>query len=82
FGALSVVLLSALGGIMVPLFAMPRLLRQLAVVSPLNWGHQALVKILVDEAAWAQVFWPAARLLIFSIASLALAVAYQKRRRA
>ncbi len=82
FGALSVVLFSAVGGIMVPLFAMPRMLRELAVVSPLNWGHQGLIQSLVYDAAWPELLWPAGRLILFFLACLALAVAYQKRRHA
>ena len=39
FGAVSVVILAAIGGIWVPTFAMPNFLKILSNISPLSTGH-------------------------------------------
>ena len=41
FGALSIVILAVIGGIMIPRFAMPPLMQSLALISPLYWGLDA-----------------------------------------
>jgi ABC-2 type transport system permease protein len=47
FGAVSVVIAAALGGIMVPVVAMPRVMQTLSVVSPLAWGLTGFQDIFV-----------------------------------
>jgi ABC-type Na+ efflux pump permease subunit len=45
-----VICMAALGGIMVPTFAMPSFMQSVAKSSPLYWGHQAYLDVLVREA--------------------------------
>ncbi len=47
FGSVSVVVAAALGGIMVPAYAMPATMRQISVFSPLAWGLNAFLAIFV-----------------------------------
>ena len=47
FGAVSVVILSAIGGIWVPTFVMPKFLKALSSVSPLNWGIEAFYGLIL-----------------------------------
>lgn len=47
FGALSVVILSAIGGIWVPVFMMPHAMQVVSAVSPLNWGIESFYNVLV-----------------------------------
>lgn len=47
FGAVSVVILSAIGGIWVPTFVMPKFLKSLSSVSPLNWGIEAFYGLIL-----------------------------------
>jgi len=47
FGAVSVVILSAIGGIWVPTFVMPKFLKTLSSVSPLNWGIEAFYGLIL-----------------------------------
>ncbi len=49
FGAVSVVIAAALGGVMVPVYVMPRTMQQLSVISPLGWGLDAFLEIFVRE---------------------------------
>ena len=47
FGSISVVAASAIGGVMVPVYAMPEIMRQISVVSPIGWGLEAFLDIFV-----------------------------------
>lgn len=68
------VLMAALGGIMVPLFVMPEVMQQIAAYSPMNWGLEALLDVLVRGADVSAVLPRIARLSGFS--ALMLAGAY------
>ncbi|MBP2673500.1 MAG: transporter rane protein [Deltaproteobacteria bacterium] len=48
-GAVSVVIAAALGGIMIPVYVMPRFMQELSVVSPLAWGLNAFQDVFVRE---------------------------------
>ena len=47
FGAVSVVIAAALGGIMIPVYVMPRYMQDISRVSPLAWGLNAFQDVLV-----------------------------------
>ena len=47
FGPISVVIAAAIGGIMVPVYAMPKTMQQLSVLSPLGWGLNAFLELFV-----------------------------------
>lgn len=55
FGAISIVILSAVGGIWIPVFLMPKTLQVISGCSPLNWGIQACYDILLRDAQLSQV---------------------------
>ncbi|MBT3194162.1 MAG: ABC-2 transporter permease [Verrucomicrobia bacterium] len=55
FGAVSVVIAAALGGVMVPVYMMPRAMQNLSVVSPLGWGLNAFLDIFVRGGNLASV---------------------------
>ena len=67
------VLMAALGGIMVPLFVMPKVMQQIAAYSPMNWGLEALLDVLLRGADVAAVLPRIASLTGFSALMLALA---------
>ncbi len=46
-GPIANVLMAAIGGIMVPKFVMPAAMQQLAELSPMNWGLEALLNVLL-----------------------------------
>ena len=66
FGSLSVVIAAAIGGVMVPVYAMPEIMQSLSAFSPLNWGLVALLKIFVRDGALVDVIPEVARLLGFA----------------
>lgn len=55
FGALSVVILAVLGGVMIPRFVMPEFMQSLAKVSPLYWGLESYLDLLVRQSPYAFV---------------------------
>ena len=50
FGALSVVILAIIGGVMIPRFVMPGFMQDLAQFSPLYWGLDAYQDVIVRKA--------------------------------
>jgi ABC-2 type transport system permease protein len=67
FGALSIVIAAAIGGIMVPVFAMPRFMQQLSFLSPLGWGQNAFLEIFVRGGDLKSVLFPVSGLILFSL---------------
>ena len=52
FGAVSVVIAAALGGIMIPVYVMPRSMQNLSNCSPLAWGLNAFQDVFVRGETW------------------------------
>ncbi|OKS88909.1 ABC transporter permease [Mucilaginibacter polytrichastri] len=48
FGAVSIVILAAIGGLLVPSFAMPDGFKTAAVISPLHWSIEAYYRLFLD----------------------------------
>ncbi len=61
-----VIIFSVIGGIMVPVFAMPPFMRALAEYSPLYWGHQAYLAVMVFDKSLIDVAAYLGRLVAFS----------------
>jgi ABC-2 type transport system permease protein len=83
FGPISVVVAAALGGIMVPVYAMPPLMRQLSLISPLGWAQEAFLNLIVRGGGLGSVGSDIGRLLAFAAACIAAAciLFIRKRRR-
>lgn len=73
FGAVSIVIAAALGGIMIPVYVMPRSMQAVSVVSPLAWGLNAFQDAFVREGTLRTVGPNLARLTLFSLAALSVA---------
>jgi ABC-2 type transport system permease protein len=63
FGAISVVIMSAIGGIWVPVFAMPKFMQVVSNISPLNWGIEGFYDIFIRNGDVTAI-WPNTTLLI------------------
>jgi ABC-2 type transport system permease protein len=82
FGPISVVIAAALGGIMVPVYAMPPLMRQLSHVSPLGWAQQAFLDLIVRDGGLGVVSGNVCKLLAFAAACIATAcILFVRKRR-
>mgnify|MGYP002397384718 CR=1 FL=1 len=81
FGSVSVVIAAALGGVMVPVFVMPRFMQTLSQVSPLNWGLNGFYALFVRGGSWAEAAPWMLALLAFALTTSGLAwLLFQTRR--
>jgi len=70
FGAVCIVIFAALGGIMVPVFVMPEVLKMISNISPLAWAQNAFTEIFARGGGLPDVWIEICALLFFSLASL------------
>ncbi len=78
FASISVVILAAIGGIWVPVFIMPPIMRQLSVISPLNWALNGFYDILIRGAGLNDILLNCIYLLCFALACLLISLYYHK----
>jgi ABC-2 type transport system permease protein len=74
------VLMAALGGVMVPLFVMPPVMQKIAAYSPMNWGLEGLLNVLLRSGDVASVLPQAGRLAGFAVLMLMIAFGLFRRR--
>lgn len=74
------VLMAALGGVMVPLFVMPPVMQKIAAYSPMNWGLEGLLDVLLRNGDVASVLSQVGRLAGFSTLMLMIAFLLFRRR--
>lgn len=72
-GACFVVVAAALGGVMVPVYAMPEVMQRLSIVSPLNWGLSAFQDLLVRGHSLAAIADDLGRLAVFFLLTIIFA---------
>lgn len=77
FGAVSVVILAAIGGIWVPTFAMPNFLKILSNISPLNWALDASYSVILRKSSVIDVLPECFYLLSFGIICFSIAIFYK-----
>jgi ABC-2 type transport system permease protein len=81
FGAVSVVIAAAMGGVMVPVYVMPRVMQDLSVISPLGWGLDAFLDIFVRDGNLFSVLPRITALIGFFLVCLAFALLMFRRLR-
>ena len=77
-GPIANVLMAAIGGIMVPKFVMPAFMQRIAEWSPMNWGLEALLAVLLRGGDVAAVLPYALRLVVFAGVMFAVALLQQR----
>ncbi|MCO6147288.1 ABC transporter permease [Flavobacterium sp. NRK1] len=82
FGATSVVILAAIGGVWVPVFAMPKVMQYIAKASPMNWGLEAFYDVLLRHTTLVGILPLLAALLLFFIVMVAISIIYDEKKRA
>lgn len=80
-GALSILLLSALGGIWVPTYVMPQVMRNLSAFSPLNWSLEGFYELFLRGGDVYSVIGSAVKLMIFFVITLGISSWINKARR-
>lgn len=81
FGATSVIVLAAIGGVWVPVFAMPEFMQYVAQCSPMNWGLNAFYDVFLRNAGIAQVLPEISLLFLFFAITSGIALVYDKKKR-
>ncbi|WP_026727243.1 ABC transporter permease [Flavobacterium denitrificans] len=81
FGATSVIILAAIGGIWVPVFAMPKIMQIIAKSSPMNWGLEAFYDVLLRNVSFVEIIPKISLLFLFFIITTSIALFYDKKKR-
>lgn len=82
FGATSVVVLAAIGGIWVPVFLMPEFMQTIAKFSPMNWGLNAYYDIILRNSGIGGIAKEIIFLFLFYIAMVAISLFYERKQHA
>ncbi|WP_449389094.1 ABC transporter permease [Chryseobacterium lineare] len=82
FGATSVVVLAAVGGIWVPVFLMPEFMQTIAKFSPMNWGLNAYYDIILRNSGIAGIAKEITFLFLFYVAMVAISLFYERKQNA
>lgn len=82
FAATFVVILAAIGGVWVPVFAMPKIMQTLSQLSPMNWGLNAFYDVFLRDVGLSEILPEISLLALFFIVTVTLAIIYNKRKNA
>lgn len=82
FGATFVVILAALGGVWVPVFAMPNFMQTLSKLSPMNWGLEAFYDVFLRNVGLGELLPEISLLFLFFVATAVIAIVYNERKNA
>jgi len=74
------ILMAAIGGVMVPKFVMPEAMQRVAEFSPMNWGLEGMLAVLLRGSDMGDVLLPSAKLMGFAMLMMAIAVLLFRRR--
>jgi ABC-2 type transport system permease protein len=80
FGSISVVILSAFGGVWVPVYVMPEILQQISGLSPLNWGLESFNDLFLRDAETILILPNLLKLIIFGAMTLTASILINKSR--
>jgi ABC-2 type transport system permease protein len=80
-GSLSIILLSALGGIWVPSYVMPEVMRNISAWSPLNWSLEGFYKLFLRGGHVSDILSETFKLFLFFLITMAVSsIANRKKR--
>lgn len=77
-GATITVILAAIGGVWIPVFAMPHTMQTIAKISPMNWGLQGFYDILLRDGGCSTIAPEIGLLLAFSAICFCISIYYEK----
>lgn len=80
FGAISVVILAAMGGIWVPVDLLPPTIQHIALLSPLHWGLDAVNQIILRGGSWLDLGLHFIVLITFSLTLFLISLSTNKNR--
>ena len=65
FGAISIIIFAAIGGIWVPSFIMPEYMRNIGMISPLHWCIEGYYSLFLKNGEWNELTGTLIYLLLF-----------------
>jgi ABC-2 type transport system permease protein len=80
-GSLSILLLSALGGIWVPSYVMPEVMRNISAWSPLNWSLEGFYKLFLRGGHVSDILPDAFKLILFFFATMGISYFFNRKKR-
>src|SRR5436190_17486668 len=80
-GSLSILLLSALGGIWVPSYVMPEMMRNISAWSPLNWSLEGFYKLFLRGGHVSDILMDAFKLMLFFFVTMYISYLYNRKKR-
>ena len=81
FGGISILIMSALGGIWVPLNIMPKTMQLIANISPLNWALKGYYELFIKAGGWHEIQGQVLKLGLFFILSVGLSYYFYQLKR-
>jgi ABC-2 type transport system permease protein len=78
--AISVVILSAIGGVWVPIEVLPNVLKSISLISPMRWGLEGINNVLLRQCSFTDIIKPCVVLLSGSAITLSLAWLIEKKK--
>ena len=80
FGATLVVILAAVGGVWIPVFAMPELIRWFAKISPMNWGLESFYDVIIRDNSLIEIAPNLLMLGGFFVLMILISIYYDKKK--
>lgn len=78
FGATLVVILAAVGGVWIPVFAMPKMIQLFSQISPMNWGLNCFYDVIIRNNSFMEIFPELLMLGLFFVIMIAISIYYDK----
>ena len=78
FGSVSVVILAAIGGVLVPVYVMPGIMQSFSVVSPLNWSLNGLNNVFLRQTNFAGILPDVLKLSGFFVVMVLFSVKFNQ----
>jgi ABC-2 type transport system permease protein len=80
FGAVSVVVLAAMGGVWVPVYVLPHTMQVISGLSPLSWGLELCNDIFLRSTPFGELLPYIGKLLVFALSCIGLSYFFHSRR--
>jgi len=77
FGAVSIVVMAAVGGLWVPVYLMGSVMKHVATFSPLNWAHAGFLDIFLRGSTLKDILPELIKLFVFFTVTISIAAIYR-----
>ncbi len=79
FGSIAIILMSAIGGIWIPIEILPHWMQNFAYISPLHWSLSLVQDVFLRGINWIQFLWKMSVLIGFGVICLLISAYFHKR---